>query len=84
MCLEQSEFEQRPVKRHQRALDRRCQPIGVLYRIRRSDEIVAGELDVRVVKRCLENLAINFEKRGSEWLGLTHRLNDRLLKQTRV
>ncbi|GBE68187.1 hypothetical protein MFM001_46490 [Mycobacterium sp. MFM001] len=46
-------------------------------------EIVERQLDVRVVDRPLENLAINFEKRGSDWLGLRHHVPDRLFKHIR-
>jgi len=42
------------------------------------------KLNVRVINRLLENLAIHLEKGGSKWLGLAHHLNDRPLKQTRL
>jgi hypothetical protein len=81
-CLQQRKFEQRATKRHQRALDRRCQPIGVLCRILRAHEIMASKLNVRVINGLLENLAIHLEKGSSKWFGLAHHSTDRPLKQT--
>src|ERR1700757_447457 len=82
--LQQRKFEQRATKRHRRALNRGCQPMGFLDRIRRAYEVIASKLNIRVINRLLENLAIHLEKGGSEWFGLAHHLTDRALKQTRL
>src|SRR5262249_22969617 len=82
--LQQRKFEQRASKRHHRALNRGCQPIGFLDRILRAYEVIASKLNIRVINRLLENLAIHLEKGGSKWFGLAHHLTDRVLKQPRV
>ena len=46
-------------------------------------EIVEGKLDLWVVNRLLENLAIDLKKRGPGWLGLRQHVPDRLLKHIR-
>ncbi|ARR77872.1 hypothetical protein MOTT12_02208 [Mycobacterium intracellulare subsp. yongonense] len=82
--LQQREFEQRPAERHHRALNRGCQPIGFLDRILRAHPLIASKLDIRVINRRLEHLAIHLEKGGSKWFGLAHHLTDRVLQQPRV
>src|ERR1700757_1296633 len=82
--LQQRKFEQRATKRHRRALNRGCQPMGFLDRILRAYEVIASKLKIRVINRLLENLAIHPEKGGSERFGLAHHLTDRALKQTRL
>src|SRR5246127_5452779 len=82
--LQQRKFEQRATKRHRRALNRGCNPIGCLDRILRAYKFIASKLNIRVINRLLENLAIHLEKGGSKWFGLAHHLTDRALKQTRL
>jgi hypothetical protein len=43
-----------------------------------------GQLDIRVIDRPLENLAIHLEDRGPGWFGLPQRLTDRLPEQIRL
>src|SRR5579875_532700 len=83
-CLEQGEFEERPGHRHQRALNRIGQPICVSRGVVRALEVVASELDVRIINGLLENVAINLEKGSSEWFGLGHDLTNGLGKQLGV
>ncbi len=40
-----------------------------------------GQLDIRVIDRPLENLAIRLKESGPAWFGLLQRNADRLLKQ---
>ncbi|CAM3394296.1 hypothetical protein MYCO108962_18340 [Mycobacterium colombiense] len=82
--LQQRKLEQRATQRHHGALNRGCQPIGFLDGILGAQALIASELDIRVINRLLENLAIDLEKGGPEWFGLAHHLTDRLLKQPRV
>src|SRR5271168_3859802 len=58
--------------------------MGFLYRILRADDIMASKLNVRVIDRLLENLAINLEKGSSKWFGLPYHVTDRQLKQIRL
>ncbi len=58
--------------------------MGFLDRVLRSYEVMASKLDIRVINRLLENLAVHLEKGGSKWLGLAHYLTDRALKQVRA
>ena len=58
--------------------------MGFLDRILRAHEVIASKLNIRVINRLLENLAIHLEKGGSKWFGLAHHLTDRALKQTRL
>jgi hypothetical protein len=46
----------------------------------RAAHVIEGQLDIRVIDRPLENLAIHPEEGGSKWFGLSHRLADRPLK----
>ena len=55
-----------------------------LDRILRGYEVIASKLNIRVINRLLENLAIHLVKGGSKWFGLVHHLTDRPLKQTRL
>ncbi|OBH48980.1 hypothetical protein A5687_19965 [Mycobacterium mantenii] len=55
-----------------------------LDRVFRASEIVVGKLNVRVINRLLENLAVQLEKGGSERFGLAHRLTNHVLKQIRL
>jgi hypothetical protein len=48
------------------------------------DPVSPSKLNIRVINRLLENLAIHLEKGGSKWFGLAHHLTDRRLKQTNV
>src|SRR5262249_51072898 len=82
--LQQRKFEQRASKRHHRALNRGCQPMGFLDRILRAYEVIASKLNIRVINRLLKNLAIHFEKGGSKRFGLAHHLTDRAFEQTRL
>ena len=58
--------------------------MDLLDRILRAYEVIASKLNIRVINRLLENLAIHLEKGGSKWFGLAHHLTDRALKQPRV
>gem|GEM_PF-4087127 len=58
--------------------------MGFLNRILRTYEVIASNLNIRVINRVLENLAVHLEKGGSKWFGLAHHLTDRALKQTRI
>jgi hypothetical protein len=82
--LHQREFEQRASQRHHRTLNRGCQPMSFLARILRTHEVIARELNIRVINRLLEDLAVHLEEDGSQWVGLVHHLTDRALKQARV
>ncbi len=47
----------------------------------RAAEVIEGHLDIRVIDRPLENLAIHLEDGSPGWFGLPHHLTDRLLQQ---
>ena len=53
-----------------------------LDRILRAHEVIASKLNIQVINRLLENLAIHLVKGSSEWFRLVHHLTDRPLKQT--
>lgn len=78
--LQQRKFEQRPTKRHQRVLNRRYHPISFLDRILRAHQVIASELNFRVITRFLENLPVRFKKGNSKRFGFAHHLDDRALK----
>ena len=44
-------------------------------------QVVEGHLDVRVIDRPLEDLAIQLDDGGPGWFGLTHHVTDRPLEQ---
>ena len=46
----------------------------------RAAQVIEGQLDIRVIDRPLENLAIHLEDGGPGWFGLSHHSADRLLK----
>ena len=46
----------------------------------RAGQVIKGQLDIRVIDRPLENLAIHPEKGGPAWFGLLHHSADRPLK----
>ncbi|CAM4252122.1 hypothetical protein MYSE111917_19135 [Mycobacterium senriense] len=50
--------------------------MGVLCGIRRAGQVITSKLNVRVINRFLENLAIQLEKPGSKRFGLAHRLDN--------
>nr|CRL66528.1 hypothetical protein CPGR_00001 [Mycolicibacterium malmesburyense] len=74
--LKQCEFEKRAGKGHRLPLNRRRQPVGVISRMFRVEEIKAIDFDLRVVDRLLKHLSADFENRGSQRLGLPYRLDD--------
>ncbi len=82
--LEEDEFEQLTVQRHRRALDARCQPADVLHGIGRAGQVMKLELDMRVIDRPLNHLAVNLEERSPERFGLRHCLADRPLEDITV
>ena len=47
----------------------------------RAAQIIKCQLDIRVIDRSLENLAIHLEESGPDWFGLLQRLTDRPLKE---
>ena len=53
-----------------------------LDRILRGYEVIASKLNIQVINRLLENLAIHLVKGSSKWFRLVHYLTDRPLKQT--
>src|ERR1700756_3883145 len=82
--LQQRKFDQRATKRHHRALNRGCQPMGFLDGILRGYEVIASKLNIRVINRLLENLTVHLEKGSSKRFGLAHHLTDRAFQQTRL
>jgi hypothetical protein len=58
--------------------------MGFLYRILGAHEVIASEVNVRVINRLLEKLAIHLEDGSSKWFSFAHDVTDRPLKQTRV
>ena len=46
----------------------------------RAAQVIEGKLNIRVINRPLENLAIHLEESGPDRLGLSQRLADRPLK----
>jgi hypothetical protein len=46
----------------------------------RAAHVIAGQLDIRVIDRPLENLAILLKESGPDWFGLWHHSADRPLK----
>ena len=58
--------------------------MGFLDRILRAHEVIASKLNIRVINRLLENLAIHLEEGGPGWFGLPQHVTDRLLKQITI
>jgi hypothetical protein len=54
--------------------------LGFLHGIARAAQFIQGQLDIRVIDRPLENLAIHPEERRPGWFGLSHHSADRPLK----
>ena len=54
--------------------------MGFPHGMARAAQVIAGQLDIRVIDRPLENLAIHLEEGGPEWFGLAHHSADRPLK----
>ena len=46
----------------------------------RAAQVIEGKLNIRVIDRPLENLAIHLEESGPDWFGLSQRSADRPLK----
>ena len=46
----------------------------------RTAEVMKSQLDIRIIDRPLENLAIHLEDRGPDWFGLLNRLANRPLE----
>src|SRR5271156_5052314 len=46
----------------------------------RAAQVIKGQLDIRVIDRPLENLAVHLKDGGPDWFGLLKRLADRSLK----
>jgi hypothetical protein len=46
----------------------------------RTAQVIEVQLDIRVIDRPLENLAIHPEEGGPEWFGLSHHSADRPLQ----
>ncbi len=76
----QDEPEQRPGERHGRALDRQRPPARFPHGIGHVGQVVKGQLDVGVIDRPLEDLAVHLEEGRPGRLGLPHRLPDRPLQ----
>ena len=62
-------------------MNRQCYLTGFLHRMARVAQVVEGDVDVRVVDRPLEDLAIHLEDGGPGRFGLPHHVTDRLLDQ---
>jgi hypothetical protein len=54
--------------------------MGFLHGMTRAAQVIEGQLDIRVIDRPLENLAIHLEEGGPAWFGLLQRSADRPLK----
>jgi hypothetical protein len=76
--LKQRKFEQRTGERHWRALDLGCYRAGFLHGMTRGAQVMEGQLDIRVVDRRLEDLAIHLEDGGPGRFGLSHHSAHRL------
>ena len=46
----------------------------------RAAQVIEGKLNIRVIDRPLENLAIHLEEGGPDWFGLSQHSADRPLK----
>ena len=55
----------------------------LLNRILRANEVIASKINIQVINRLLENVAIHLVKGSSQRFGLAHHLTDRRLQQTR-
>jgi hypothetical protein len=77
---EQCEFEQRAGERHWRALDRCRYSKGFLHGLVRAAQVVEGKVNIRVINRPLENLAILLKEGGPGWFGLSRHSAYRPLK----
>jgi hypothetical protein len=60
-------------------LDRFCYPTGFLRGMAGAAQVIEGQLDIRVIDRPLENLAIHLKEGGPGWFGLSHHSADRPL-----
>ncbi|BBY10360.1 hypothetical protein MMARJ_11000 [Mycobacterium marseillense] len=81
---EQSEFDHRAGERHRRPLDR-CRglpdfPLGIL----RFGQVVEDQVDIVVIDRLLEDLAVGLEERGPQAFGLVDHVSHSLMQQTGV
>lgn len=76
----EDEAEQRTGERHRRALDRQRPSARFLHGIGHAGQVVKGELDVRVIDRPLEDLAVDLDEGHPGRLGFPHRLADRPLQ----
>ena len=54
--------------------------MGFLHGMARAAQVIKGQLDIRVIDRPLENLAIHLEEGDPDWFGLLHHSADRPLK----
>ncbi len=58
--------------------------MGFLHGMARGAQVIKGQLDIRIIDRPLENLAIHPEAGGPGWFGLSHHSADRPLKSITV
>src|SRR5689334_15250821 len=78
--LKQCKFEQRTIEWHRRALDRCCYRARFFHGMARVAQVIKGQLDVWVIDRTLENLAILLKEGDPHGLGLSHSAPNRPLK----
>jgi hypothetical protein len=57
-----------------------CDPMDFLDGMARAAQVIKGRLNVGVIDRFLENLAIRLEAGDPDWFGLSHHSTNRPLK----